>query len=80
MSRTRVEGVPVAEHLLKVFDENVAAARRPIAATSDEAYAKQWSLLSQGQPLATMPRAVVIQVSCSITRSITGRFSVSTSV
>lgn len=49
------------EHLLKVFDENVAAAREAIASTSDEAYAKQWSLLSQGQPLMTMPRAVVIR-------------------
>ncbi len=46
---------------LDLFDKNVAAARKAIAATSDAAFMKQWSLLSAGKPLITLPRLAVIR-------------------
>lgn len=49
------------EQIIEVFDRNVAAARKAIAATSDEAFQKQWSLVSAGKPLFTMPRIAVIR-------------------
>ncbi|SIO61625.1 Uncharacterized damage-inducible protein DinB (forms a four-helix bundle) [Singulisphaera sp. GP187] len=49
------------EQLLGIFDTNVAAARKALAATTDDAFAKEWSLLSQGQPILTMPRTTVIR-------------------
>jgi len=47
--------------LLEVFDKNVAAARKVIAATSDDAFMKSWSLLAAGQTIFTMPRAAVLR-------------------
>ena len=49
------------KQLLEVFDKNVTAARQAISTTSDEAFQKQWSLLSGGKPLFTMPRIGVIR-------------------
>lgn len=49
------------EQLLGVFDKNVVEARTALASISDEAYGVEWSLLSQGQPLLTMPRSKVIR-------------------
>lgn len=49
------------QQILEVFDKNVAAARKAISATSDEAFRKQWSLLSGGKALMTMPRIAVIR-------------------
>src|SRR3954447_8785012 len=45
--------------ILKLFDRNVAAARKAIAAVKDEEVGKPWSLLKGGQTLFTMPRAAV---------------------
>ena len=42
--------------VLELFDKNVATAKKAIAATSDQAFMKNWSLLSGGQDLITMPR------------------------
>ena len=39
----------------------MTAARQAIATTSDEAFQKEWSLLSGGKPLFTMPRIGVIR-------------------
>jgi uncharacterized damage-inducible protein DinB len=47
--------------VLELFDRNVAAARKALAAVKDEALTQQWSLLKGGQPLITMPRAGVIR-------------------
>ena len=47
--------------ILELFDRNVAAARRAIAATSDEEMKEQWSCLQAGTHLFTMPRAAVIR-------------------
>jgi uncharacterized damage-inducible protein DinB len=47
--------------LLEVFDRNVAAARKAIAAVKDEETMQPWSLLQGGKPLFTMPRAAVIR-------------------
>jgi len=49
------------KQILDLFDKNVAAARKAIAATTDEAFMKQWSLLSAGKPMITMPRLGVIR-------------------
>jgi uncharacterized damage-inducible protein DinB len=43
------------------FDRNVAAARRSIESTSDEEFAKPWTLLYQGREIFTMPRIAVIR-------------------
>lgn len=47
--------------ILDVFDKNVATAKEAIAATTDEAFAQEWSLLGGGQPLFTLPRIGVIR-------------------
>jgi uncharacterized damage-inducible protein DinB len=47
--------------ILDLFDQNVAAARKAIAAVKDEDMGQMWSLLSAGEPLITMPRAAVIR-------------------
>ncbi|AGA26742.1 DinB family protein [Singulisphaera acidiphila] len=49
------------QQLLEIFDKNVAAAREALASTTDEAFEQQWSLLSQGQTILTMPRTAVIR-------------------
>ena len=47
--------------ILELFDRNVAAARKALAAVSDEEMGKMWSLLQAGKPILTMPRAAVIR-------------------
>lgn len=49
------------KQLLDLFDRNVAAARKAIAAVKDEDMAQSWSLLRAGTPIFTMPRATVIR-------------------
>jgi uncharacterized damage-inducible protein DinB len=49
------------QQVLDMFDAGVEAARKAIAATSDEDFMKEWSLLSAGQPIITMPRYGVIR-------------------
>lgn len=41
---------------------NVAAAKKYLAATPDEEFAKSWSLLSGGEALITMPKLGVIRI------------------
>ncbi|MFO0967114.1 MAG: DinB family protein [Gemmataceae bacterium] len=47
--------------LLDTFDRNVAAARKALAAATDEQMAAGWSLLKGGQTLFTMPRSAVLR-------------------
>jgi uncharacterized damage-inducible protein DinB len=47
--------------ILDLFDRNVAAARKAIAAVKDDQMAQPWSLLKSGTTLFTMPRATVIR-------------------
>jgi len=47
--------------ILDLFDRNVAAARKAIAAVKDEELGQMWSLLDGGKPLMTMPRAAVVR-------------------
>jgi uncharacterized damage-inducible protein DinB len=47
--------------LLKTFDENVAAARAVIAATSDADMMKPWTLKKRGDVVFTLPRAAVMR-------------------
>jgi uncharacterized damage-inducible protein DinB len=49
------------QEILDLFDRNVAAARKAIAAVKDEAMGKMWSLAAAGKPLITLPRAAVIR-------------------
>jgi uncharacterized damage-inducible protein DinB len=49
------------QEILDLFDRNVAAARKAIAAVKDEEMGQQWSLLQAGKPLFTLPRAKVIR-------------------
>jgi|SRR5579871_388274 len=50
------ESAKSKKELLEKFDQGVAAARTAIAAGSDEAFQKPWSLLAGGNVLFTMPR------------------------
>ena len=47
--------------ILDLFDRNVAAGRRAIAAVKDEDIGAPWSLLLGGQPILTMPRFMVMR-------------------
>jgi uncharacterized damage-inducible protein DinB len=49
------------KEMLDLFDRNVAAARKALAAVKDEEMGKTWSLLRAGQPIFTMPRAGVMR-------------------
>jgi uncharacterized damage-inducible protein DinB len=49
------------KQLLEVFDQNVANAKKGIAAASDEQLMKPWSLLKTGQTLMTMPKIAVLR-------------------
>ncbi len=49
------------QEILDLFDANVAAAKKTIAATPDEEFGKSWSLLSGGEALLTMPKLGVIR-------------------
>lgn len=47
--------------LIETLDRNAAAARGAIAGASDEHLAKTWTLIYGGQPVFSMPRAVVLR-------------------
>ena len=49
------------KQLLDVFDENVANAKKGIAAASDEQLMRPWSLLKTGQTIMTMPKIAVLR-------------------
>ncbi|MGA9995726.1 MAG: DinB family protein [Pyrinomonadaceae bacterium] len=49
------------EELLEAFDKNVAAARAAIEGASNEHLLENWSLLSGGNTVMTMPRIVVLR-------------------
>lgn len=49
------------QQLLDAFDKAAASARAAIAGSSDENLAKSWSLLLDGKPLVTMPKAGVLR-------------------
>jgi uncharacterized damage-inducible protein DinB len=49
------------QEILDLFDRNVAAARKAIAAVKDDQMTQPWSLLKAGATLFTMPRAEVIR-------------------
>ena len=49
------------QEILDLFDKNVASAKKQLAATPDEEFAKSWSLLSGGQPIITMPKLGVMR-------------------
>ena len=49
------------QKILDLFDRNVNAARKAIAAVKDEEMAQQWSLLDGGKSFLTMPRAAMIR-------------------
>ena len=57
------KSTPLKSHqeMLDQFDANVAKGRKLIEETSDEDFAKRWSLLSAGQPLITMPKIGIIR-------------------
>ena len=50
------------QEVLALFDKNVAAGRKALAAASDDArWMKPWSLLATGKTLLTMPRIAVLR-------------------
>jgi uncharacterized damage-inducible protein DinB len=49
------------QEMLDMFDAGIAAARKAIAAVSNEDLMKEWSLLSGGKTIVTMPRYGVIR-------------------
>ena len=53
--------VSTREEALAELDRNVKAAREQIAAASDEAFMKSWTLRFNGAPMMTMPRVSVVR-------------------
>jgi uncharacterized damage-inducible protein DinB len=49
------------KEVLAAFDANVAAARKAIAAVSDQTLMKPWSLLMGGKTIMTMPKVAVLR-------------------
>lgn len=49
------------QHVLDLFDKNVAAARAAIAGATDEQLMKPWSLLVGGRTIFTMPKIAVLR-------------------
>jgi uncharacterized damage-inducible protein DinB len=47
--------------VLKIFDENVEAARAAIAGARDEHLLQPWTLLSGGRTVFTLPRSTVLR-------------------
>ncbi len=47
--------------IVDLFDRNVAAARKALAAVNDEQMTQPWSLLKAGTRLFTMPRATLMR-------------------
>ena len=50
------------EAMLEAFDENVATARAPIAAATDEQFMGTWTLFAGGKPFFAMPRTGVLRI------------------
>ena|SRR5215470_18245194 len=57
----RTEPLNSTAAVLETFDSNVAKARAAIAGASDEHFFKSWSLLSNGNPIFSLPRAAVLR-------------------
>jgi uncharacterized damage-inducible protein DinB len=49
------------QEILDLFDRNVAAARKAIAAVKDDQLPQPWSLLNAGTPFLTVPRATMMR-------------------
>ena len=49
------------QQVLEVFDQNVADAKKGIAAATDEQLMRPWSLLKTGQTIMTMPKIAVLR-------------------
>ncbi len=49
------------QHVLELFDKNVADARAAIARATDEQLMKPWSLLVGGRTIFTMPKIAVLR-------------------
>jgi uncharacterized damage-inducible protein DinB len=49
------------EQVLEVFDQNVADAKKGIAAATDEQWMRPWSLLKTGKTIMTMPKIAVLR-------------------
>ena len=49
------------QEILDLFDRNLAAARKAIAAVNDDQMTQPWSLLKAGTPLFTMPRGMMMR-------------------
>jgi len=49
------------KEILDLFDKNVAAAKKAIAAATDDQVGQMWSLLKAGQTMFSMPRSAVIR-------------------
>ena len=50
-----------ASEVLEIFDKNVAEARAALAGASDETLFSNWSLLSNGNKMFSMPRVAVVR-------------------
>ena len=49
------------KQVLEVFDQNVADAKKGLAAATDEQLMRPWSLLKTGQTIMTMPKIAVLR-------------------
>jgi len=49
------------QEILAIFDDGAKQARAGLASCTDEQLMKRWSLLQNGQPIFSMPRAAVLR-------------------
>ena len=49
------------QEVLEIFDRNVAAARKSLAAAADEQFGLPWTLASGGHKVFTIPKSAVIR-------------------
>ncbi len=49
------------QDILAEFDKNVTAAKQALATATDDQLAKNWSLLTGGKPMFTMPRLAALR-------------------
>jgi len=57
----RNPSIAYREKVLENFDRNVAAARAAINGANDQHLAEGWTLISNGHPIFTLPRAAVLR-------------------
>jgi uncharacterized damage-inducible protein DinB len=59
--RYQAPNLTTRQEILDLFDRNVAAARKAIAALQEEQLTQPWSILNAGTPFFTIPRETMLR-------------------